>query len=89
MWTQVRRQSRAHVADRRAMCQSTADQLLPAREGLIIIPTIHPELSSLQNAVISDIVSRPYNCLHSGQNEDCDPHYTDDNPKVPDDKYLA
>lgn len=87
--SEVRRQSRQHVADMGAICQSTADQLLPAREGLIIIPTIHPELSSLQNAVISDIVSGPYNCLHGGQNEDYDPHYTDDNPKVPDIKYLA
>lgn len=50
-----------------------ADRLLSARGGLVLIPTIHPERSGSQSAVMSDTASGPCNCSHSGQSEACDP----------------
>ena len=65
--SEARRQSRTHVADMEASRQSTADQLVAAREGLIIIPTIHPEHSSVRSAVTADTEPGPHNCQEVGR----------------------
>lgn len=51
------RQRRTHAADAGAIGQSTAGRPVAAGLGLVVISTIHPELSSLQSAVISDTES--------------------------------
>lgn len=63
--------------------------MLAAREGLKIILAIHPERSSLQNAVTSDTASGPHNCPGGGQTRDYGPPRTYDNPEVPKVKCLA
>lgn len=47
----------------------------------------HPPGAFVHRVLSPDIASGPCNCPHPGQSEDCDPHYTGDNSRVPEVKF--